>query len=319
MTVGLKGHVLNPAFPEGYSNWQETDPKTPDRRRAGHRADRQERRQGGQEARQGGRPHRDRDRLRPRGRADRARGPARDARRQPRPGRRRAVDGDEPTVQRARYSALTKDEIERAFDELDELSYPLAYAAQTRGEIDLIWGATLTRAVSLATRRFGSNFLSVGRVQSPTLGLIVERELERRAHVAGALLGGLRQVHPPRGLLRGAPQDRQVLGEARGRGGARRHRLARASVAELTQAQEHAQAADSLQHDRLRHRRLQPPRHHPLAGDADRRGPLHGRVHLLPAHRQHRLPAVAAARRARHLARPDPRVQRRQGPARRAS
>jgi DNA topoisomerase-1 len=37
--------------------------------------------------------------------------------------------------------------------------------------------------VSLATRRFGSNFLSVGRVQSPTLALIVERELERRAHV----------------------------------------------------------------------------------------------------------------------------------------
>src|SRR5665811_2486056 len=33
-------------------------------------------------------------------------------------------------------------------------------------------------------RRFGSNYLSVGRVQSPTLGLIVEREMERRAHVA---------------------------------------------------------------------------------------------------------------------------------------
>ena len=28
MTIGLKGHVLNPAFPEGYSNWQETDPKS---------------------------------------------------------------------------------------------------------------------------------------------------------------------------------------------------------------------------------------------------------------------------------------------------
>src|SRR5436189_1141400 len=25
MTIGLKGHVLNPAFPDGYSNWQETD------------------------------------------------------------------------------------------------------------------------------------------------------------------------------------------------------------------------------------------------------------------------------------------------------
>src|SRR5213078_2466147 len=86
-------------------------------------------------------------------------------------------------IQRARYSALTKEEIDRAFGELDELSYPLANAGAARQDIDLLWGATLTRAVSLASRRFGSNFLSVGRVQSPTLALIVERELERRAHV----------------------------------------------------------------------------------------------------------------------------------------
>src|SRR5262245_18549855 len=26
MTIGLKGHVLNPAFPESYSNWHETNP-----------------------------------------------------------------------------------------------------------------------------------------------------------------------------------------------------------------------------------------------------------------------------------------------------
>jgi DNA topoisomerase-1 len=88
------------------------------------------------------------------------------------------------TIQRARYSALTKEEIERAFGDLDTLSYPLAHAGAARQDIDLLWGATLTRAVSLSTRRFGSNFLSVGRVQSPTLGLIVEREMERRAHVA---------------------------------------------------------------------------------------------------------------------------------------
>src|SRR3954449_955820 len=25
MAIGLKGHVVGPAFPEGYSNWQETD------------------------------------------------------------------------------------------------------------------------------------------------------------------------------------------------------------------------------------------------------------------------------------------------------
>ena len=92
------------------------------------------------------------------------------------------VHEDGTPVKRARYSALTKDEIERAFNNLDELSMPLANAGAARQDMDLIWGATLTRSVSMATRRFGSNFLSVGRVQSPTLGLIVQRELERRAH-----------------------------------------------------------------------------------------------------------------------------------------
>ncbi len=96
-----------------------------------------------------------------------------------------AVNPDlEPTVKRARYSALTRDEIEGAFNNLDELSYPLAHAGAARQDIDLIWGAALTRAVSLSAKAYGANFLSVGRVQSPTLGLVAERELERRAHVA---------------------------------------------------------------------------------------------------------------------------------------
>ena len=63
------------------------------------------------------------------------------------------------------------------------LSEPLARAGEARQDIDLIWGATLTRFVSLATGRLGSQFLSVGRVQSPTLAIVVDRELERRAHV----------------------------------------------------------------------------------------------------------------------------------------
>lgn len=89
-----------------------------------------------------------------------------------------------PTVRRARYSALTREEIEGAFSNLTDLSHPLANAAAARQDIDLIWGAAFTRAVSLVSKAYGANFLSVGRVQSPTLGLIVERELERRAHVA---------------------------------------------------------------------------------------------------------------------------------------
>jgi DNA topoisomerase I len=86
-------------------------------------------------------------------------------------------------VERARFSALTKGEVTRAFDELVEVSEELAAAGEARQDIDLIWGATLTRWVSRATKRYGSAFLSVGRVQSPTLVLIAERERERRAFV----------------------------------------------------------------------------------------------------------------------------------------
>ena len=88
------------------------------------------------------------------------------------------------TVRRARFSALTPGEITRAFSHLDHLSEPLARAGEARQDIDLIWGATLTRFVSLATSRLGSQFLSVGRVQTPTLVLVAEREKERRAFVS---------------------------------------------------------------------------------------------------------------------------------------
>jgi DNA topoisomerase-1 len=82
---------------------------------------------------------------------------------------------------RAKFSALTKGEIERAFTELAEVDYRLASAAETRQLIDLAWGASLTRFISLASGQLGKDFLSVGRVQSPTLALVVDREREIRA------------------------------------------------------------------------------------------------------------------------------------------
>lgn len=88
------------------------------------------------------------------------------------------------TVKRARFSAITKGEIDRAFSELGDLDFDLAHAGEARQDIDLIWGATLTRFVSLASSRLGKQFLSVGRVQSPTLVLITEREKERKAFVS---------------------------------------------------------------------------------------------------------------------------------------
>jgi DNA topoisomerase I len=84
---------------------------------------------------------------------------------------------------RVRYSALTKEEVQAAFAKPSTVDFNLSEAAHSRQDIDLIWGAVLTRFMSLAAYRFGSNFLSIGRVQSPTLRLVVERELERRAFV----------------------------------------------------------------------------------------------------------------------------------------
>ena len=85
---------------------------------------------------------------------------------------------------RVRYSALTPEEVKAAFDKPSTVDFNLAEAAHSRQDIDLIWGAVLTRFMSLASYRYGSDYLSVGRVQSPTLRLVVDRELERRAFVA---------------------------------------------------------------------------------------------------------------------------------------
>lgn len=82
---------------------------------------------------------------------------------------------------RALFSAITKEDIIASFDKLVSPNKSLADSANTRREIDLIWGAVLTRFISLAAKRYGDNFLSVGRCQSPTLKFLVDREKERRA------------------------------------------------------------------------------------------------------------------------------------------
>jgi len=84
---------------------------------------------------------------------------------------------------RARFSALTPADVKNSFSNLTSLDENLARAGEARQDIDLIWGATLTRFISLATTRLGRKFLSVGRVQSPTLALIVEREKEIQSFV----------------------------------------------------------------------------------------------------------------------------------------
>ncbi|MCL2862714.1 MAG: DNA topoisomerase I [Methanimicrococcus sp.] len=85
---------------------------------------------------------------------------------------------------RALYSAITPKDIKHAFENLTDVNFNLADAGHAREVIDLVWGASLTRYISLCAGRLGKLFLSVGRVQSPTLALIVEREKEREAFVS---------------------------------------------------------------------------------------------------------------------------------------
>jgi len=86
-------------------------------------------------------------------------------------------------VKRARFSAITPSDINSAFSKPGRIDLNLAFAGRARQDIDLIWGAVLTRFISLASYQVKDNFLSVGRVQSPTLTLIVDREMEIQSFV----------------------------------------------------------------------------------------------------------------------------------------
>jgi DNA topoisomerase-1 len=90
-----------------------------------------------------------------------------------------------PTIPstRARYSALTKEEINHAFANQVSLDVNLAQAGESRQWIDLIWGAVLTRYLTIAKFAGFGNVRPSGRVQTPTLALIVAREEERLAFV----------------------------------------------------------------------------------------------------------------------------------------
>ena len=86
-------------------------------------------------------------------------------------------------IKRAQFSAITKQEIMDAFSQLTEVDYDLSAAGESRQVIDLVWGAVLTRFISLTSNKTGKEFLSIGRVQSPTLALLVEKEKEIQAFV----------------------------------------------------------------------------------------------------------------------------------------
>ena len=89
------------------------------------------------------------------------------------------LSGCKKPVLRLWISSLTQEAIREGFGSLREgrAMKPLEDAARSRGEADWIVGMNATRAYSVRFGRPG-NVLSVGRVQTPTLKLLVDRERE---------------------------------------------------------------------------------------------------------------------------------------------
>ena len=93
---------------------------------------------------------------------------------------------DRPT-RRLWMQSMTNQSILDAFHQLrgDEEMQPLAAAAVCRSESDWLVGINSTRAMTAYNSRFGGfNKTPVGRVQTPTLALLAEREVEIENFVA---------------------------------------------------------------------------------------------------------------------------------------
>ena len=90
-------------------------------------------------------------------------------------------------VRRLWLQSMTPQAIRDGFDKLrtDEQMQGLAAAARSRSEADWLVGINGTRAMTAFNSRDGGFFLTtVGRVQTPTLSIVVEREEKIRKHVA---------------------------------------------------------------------------------------------------------------------------------------
>jgi DNA topoisomerase-3 len=93
------------------------------------------------------------------------------------------TSGVQKPVKRLWLNSMTKKAIEEAFAHLrdgEEMKL-LEEAARSRSEADWLVGMNATRAASIRLRAAFDGAVSLGRVQTPTLALVVRRELEIRA------------------------------------------------------------------------------------------------------------------------------------------
>ena len=79
-----------------------------------------------------------------------------------------------------KFSTLTEKELQNAYDEKSPtINWGQAIAGETRHYLDWYYGINLSRALMEAIKTTGKfKLMSIGRVQGPTLKLIVDKERE---------------------------------------------------------------------------------------------------------------------------------------------
>src|SRR5215213_11305373 len=95
------------------------------------------------------------------------------------------TSGVDKPVARLWISSMTKQAIREGFEKLrpDQQLEPLREAARSRSEADWLVGMNATRAATIRGRAWVGGVVSIGRVQTPTLAMIVKREREIQAFV----------------------------------------------------------------------------------------------------------------------------------------
>src|SRR5881397_3428895 len=95
------------------------------------------------------------------------------------------TSGVDKPVERLWISSMTKQAIREGFEQLrpGEQLRQLEAAARSRSEADWLVGMNATRAATIRGRAWVGGVVSLGRVQTPTLALMVKREREIQAFV----------------------------------------------------------------------------------------------------------------------------------------
>ncbi len=89
-------------------------------------------------------------------------------------------------AQRMKFSTLTTKELSQSYDEkMPHISWGQAIAGETRHYLDWYYGINLSRALMNAIKSTGRfKIMSIGRVQGPSLKLVVDKEKEIKSFVS---------------------------------------------------------------------------------------------------------------------------------------